>query len=337
MRPLFVAFCALVASFAAAGAQKPLEIFFIDVEGGQSTLFVTPAGQSLLIDTGYGYNAYRDANRIVAAAKAAKIKKIDYLIITHYHQDHVGGVPQLITKLPVGTFIDHGPNREDTNSVNHLYAEYQTAIAGSNHVVAKPGDQIPIKGMQVEVVSADGNVIDHALAGAGQPNPFCAGVEQKPADTTENARSVGTVITFGRLKIVDLGDLTWDKELPLVCPDNKIGRADIFVVSHHGVASSNSPALVHALEPRVAVFDNAAKKGAAASAWDVVKSSPGLEGIWQLHFADANGSEHNAADPYLANVTEADTGYYLKITAHEDGSFEVYNARNKFSKQYAAR
>jgi beta-lactamase superfamily II metal-dependent hydrolase len=337
MRAFFVALCALMASFAAAGAQKSLEIFFVDVEGGQSTLFVAPGGHSLLIDTGFGYNAYRDANRIVAAAKAAKIKKIDYLLITHYHQDHVGGVPQLVSKLPVGTFIDHGPNREDTNSVNHLYSEYQAAIAGSNHIIAKPGDQIPVKGMQVEVVSADGNLIDHALAGAGQPNRFCAGVEEKPADTTENARSIGTVLTFGRLRIVDLGDLTWDKELPLVCPDNKIGRADILVVSHHGKASSNSPALVHALQPRVAIFDNRANNGAAVSVWDIVKSSSGLEDIWQLHFADANGSEHNAADPYLANITEADTGYYLKITAHDDGSFEVYNARNKFSKEYAAK
>jgi hypothetical protein len=156
-------------------------------------------------------------------------------------------------------------------------------------------------------------------------------------DETENARSVGTVLTFGRMRIVDLGDLTWNKELDLVCPANKLGHADLFIVSHHGLDLSNSPALVHALRPRVAIFDNGAKKGASASAWDVVKSSPGLEDIWQLHFADANGQEHNATDPFIANVNEADTGYYLKVTAHEDGSFEVFNPRNKFSKNYPAR
>ncbi|MBV9083386.1 MAG: MBL fold metallo-hydrolase [Acidobacteriaceae bacterium] len=336
MRAAPVAFCALYFASAVCGWTKPLEIFFVDVEGGQATLFVTPAGQSLLVDTGWGYNAYRDANRIATAAKQAHVKKIDYVLITHYHADHVGGVAQLVKKIPVDTFIDHGPNREDTNSVNHLYSEYQAAIAGANHVLAKPGDPVPIKGMDVVLVSADGKVIGQPLASAGQANEACSGVEQKATDPTENARSVGMVITFGRLRIVDLGDLTWQKELELMCPENKLGRADLLVVSHHGSDQSNSPALVHALRPRVAIFDNGSKKGASPTAWDIVRLSPGLQDIWQLHFADAGGKEHNAADPFIANIEEADTGYYLKVTAEEDGSFIVYNARNKLAKQYSA-
>ena len=336
MRVATITFCAVFFGAVAQAAHKPLEIFFVDVEGGQATLFVTPAGQSLLIDTGWGYNAYRDADRIAAAAKLAKVKKIDYVLITHYHADHVGGVPQLVKKIPVETFIDHGPNRENSNSTNHLYSEYESAIGGAKRMTATPGDRLPVKGMDAGIVSADGNLINQPLPGAGQPNQFCSGVEQKATDPSENARSVGTVITFGALRIVDLGDLTWDKELGLVCPNNKIGRADLLVVSHHGSDQSNSPALVHALAPRVAIVDNSAKKGGSPAAWDIVKSSPGLQDMWQLHFADAGGKEHNASDPFIANVTEADTGYYLKVTANEDGSFEVYNSRDKFKKQYGA-
>jgi beta-lactamase superfamily II metal-dependent hydrolase len=337
MRAAFIASCILFLAPVAQAAQKPLEIFFVDVEGGQATLFVPPGGQSLLIDTGWPANAYRDANRIAAAAKLAKIKRIDYVLITHYHSDHVGGVPQLAAKIPIGTFIDHGPNRENSRASTLLYATYQKAIAGANHLTAKPGDHLPLKGIEAVVVSADGNLIEQPILGMGQPNSFCASVEPKATDPSENARSLGVVITFGKLRIVDLGDLTWDKELELVCPSNKIGKADIFVVSHHGLDESNSPALVHGVQPRIAIMDNGSTKGGSPSAWDIIKSSPGLEDLWQLHFADAGGKDHNVPDPFIANVTEADTGYYLRVTANSDGSFEVYNPRNKFSKQYPAK
>lgn len=338
MRALAFRAVLCLAAFATVltAAEKPLQVYFIDVEGGQATLFVTPAGQSMLIDTGWGYNAYRDANRIAAAAKLAHVKKIDYVVITHFHSDHVGGVPQLIEKIPVGTFVDHGPNRETSNSAQTLYSEYEKAIARSNHITAKPGEQLPLRGMNVVFVTADGNFIEKPLAGAGQPNQACSGVQQKATDPSENARSTGMMITFGKLRIVDLGDLTWQKELELMCPDNKLGRADVFVVSHHGIDQSNSPALVHGLQPRVAVMDNGSKKGGSPSAWDIIKSSPGIQDIWQLHFADEGGKDHNTSDPLIANVTEADTGFYLKMTANEDGSFELYNARNKFSKHYPA-
>ncbi len=322
---------------AALFAAKPLEIYLLDVEGGQSTLFVMPGGQSLLVDTGWPGNAFRDADRIVKAAKLAKVKKLDYVLITHFHVDHVGGVPQLVAKMPVGTFIDHGPNREESNSTKVGYEDYLKAIGDSKHLVLKPGDTLPLKGVSATVVSGDGNVISHALSGAGQPNPFCSSTEPHQADPTENARSLGFVMDFNKVRIVDLGDLTWNKEIELMCPDNRIGRATIDIVSHHGMDMSNSPALVHALAPQVAIFDNGAKKGAAPSAWDIVKSSPALQDIWQLHFADAGGKEHNAQDPFIANVTEGDTGFYLKVTVEPDGKFTVFNPRNKFSKDYQAR
>jgi beta-lactamase superfamily II metal-dependent hydrolase len=316
---------------------KPLQIFVIDVEGGQSTLFVTPKGESLLIDTGWPGNAFRDADRIVAACKRAGVKKIDYLVITHFHMDHVGGVPQLVAKMPVRNFIDHGPDREQTNSSQVPYNDYVKARGSANHIVVKPGDHLPVKGLDATVVSADGNLIDQALPGAGQPNPFCQGVPKHAVDPSENARSIGLMITFGDMKIVDLGDLTWNKELELMCPVNKLGKTNLLIVSHHGMDMSNSPALVHALAPQVAIFDNGAHKGASVPAWDTVKSSPGLADIWQLHFADANGKEHNTSDPFIANVSEADTGFYLKVDAEENGSFTVYNARNKFTRQYGPK
>ncbi len=336
MRALLIALCAVLFSGTLPAAEKPLEIYFIDVEGGQATLFVPPHGQCLLIDTGWGYNGFRDANRILAACKLARIKKIDYVLITHYHSDHVGGVPQLAAKIPIGTFIDHGQNREVSKTSSTLYSEYQAAIGDAQHIVAKPGDRLPVKGLDVVVVSADGNLIGNPLPGAGQPNPICSSVKPKDPDPSENARSVGTVIGFGEFRVVDLGDLTWNKELELVCPVNKIGKADLFVVSHHGLDQSNDPALVHAIAPRVAIMDNSSKKGGSPSAWDVVKSSPGLQALWQLHFADAGGSEHNASDPFIANIEEADTGFYLKVTAQRDGSFAVFNSRNKVSKEYGS-
>jgi beta-lactamase superfamily II metal-dependent hydrolase len=331
---LFSAVCSLLLATLLAAAEKPLQIYFVDVEGGQATLFVTPSGQSLLVDTGWPYNAYRDANRIVAAAKMAKVKKIDYVLITHFHTDHVGGVPQLAAKMPVGAFLDHGPNRETGNAAEHLYDEYQKAIAGSQHITETPGQHLPLKGVDVAFVTGDGKIIDQSLPGAGQPNAACEGVKPKEADPSENARSLGFVMTFGQFKVVDLGDLTWNKELELMCPNNKLGQTSLLIVSHHGLDQSNSPALVHALQPKVAIIDNGAKKGGSASAWDIVHSSPGLQDIWQLHFADAAGAEHNTQDPYIANVNEADTGRYLRVTAYPDGTFEVFNPRNKFSKKY---
>src|SRR3982751_4388468 len=302
---LLSAVCSLCFVVCLSAADKPLQIYFVDVEGGQATLFVTPSGQSLLVDTGWPYNAYRDANRIIAAAKMAKVKKIDYVLITHYHTDHVGGVPQLTAKMPVGTFVDHGPNRETSNAANHLSSDYQAAIASSQHITGAPGQHLPLKGVDVTFVSGDGKLLEQPLAGAGQPNAACGGVAQKEADPSENARSLGFVMTFGQFKVVDLGDLTWNKELELMCPNNKLGQTNLLIVSHHGLDTSNSPALVHALRPKVAIVDNGAKRGGSESAWDVVKSSPGLQDIWQLHYADAAGAQHNAQDPYIANVNEA--------------------------------
>ena len=322
-----------------APQSKPLEIYFIDVEGGQSTLFVTPEGHSLLIDTGWPDNDNRDADRIAAAAKRAEISKIDYVLLTHYHMDHTGGVPQLLAKIPVGAFIDHGPNREPGNSATEQSWEaYQKALADRKlqRIVAKPGDILPIQGIHAEVVSTDGATISSPLPGAGAPNPACATTEKRPADQTENARSLGTLITFGKTRILDLGDLTWDKELDLVCPTNKLGPIDLFVVSHHGWLQSNSPALLAAISPRVAVMDNGAKKGGSPSTWDIIHNSPKLEDLWQLHFSNEGGKAHNSPDALIANLPGPDAANYLKVSVEPDGSMEVFNSRSQTTKRYGS-
>ena len=328
--------CALNAQGTAGGK---LRVYFIDVEGGQSTLFVTPAGKSLLIDTGWPDNNFRDADRIVAAAKSAGLSRIDYVLITHYHDDHVGGVPQLVQRIPVGAFFVHGPNRElDHGATERDYAAFQKVLADSKakEIVAKPGDRLPIEGMDVTVISADGKVIQKDLPGAGKPNTFCKQSEIRPPDHTENARSLGVLIRIGKLKILDLGDLTWDKERDLMCPDNRLGKVDVLVVSHHGWNQSSSPALVDAIHPRVAIMDNGAKKGGSIPVLDTVRAAPGLEALWQLHYSDEGGTAHNTSSEYIANLDGPDAGHDIEITASHDGSFTVHNSRTGLDKHYAA-
>jgi beta-lactamase superfamily II metal-dependent hydrolase len=330
----------LIVLLATAGAAllpaaKNLEIYFIDVEGGQATLFVSPGGESMLVDTGWSGNNSRDANRIAAAAKHAGVKAIDYLLITHFHEDHVGGVPQLAGKLPIRNFIDHGESVEQDRRAKELYNAYVEYRAKGNHILAKPGVTIPVKGLDVKVLTADGDEIESPLPGAGQANPLCAQDKLHAPDPTENARSVGTLINFGNFRALDMGDLTWNKEHELVCPNNKIGTVDLYIVSHHGSDLSGSPAFVQGIHPRVAIMDNGARKGGSPSVWQIIHSSPGIEDIWQLHFAIGGGKDNNSPDTFIANTDEVgDQANWIHVTVHPDGSFIVYNARNKYSKTY---
>jgi competence protein ComEC len=337
LRPVILLATLLLAALATSlRAAGKLEIYCIDVEGGKATLWVSPSGDSMLVDAGWPGHNHRDAERIAAAAKAAGVRKIDYLVITHFHTDHAGGVPQLAEKMPIKNFVDHGANTETGQDADVLYGEYSRFRDKGNHIVVKPGDKVPVKGLDVEIVSSDGALIASPLAGAGagQPNPDCAGLQPPAPDRSENARSIGMVVTYGSFRAVDLGDLTKDKEYGLVCPDNKLGTVQLFMVSHHGLDQSNSAALVHALHPQVAIMNNGARKGGVAEVWQLIHDTPGLEDFWQLHYSLAAAKDHNSADPFIANIDEVCEGQWLKVTVEKDGAFTVWNRRNKFEKKY---
>ncbi|HET9178660.1 MAG TPA: MBL fold metallo-hydrolase [Terriglobia bacterium] len=333
LRPVFAASPGARAQAAANPAN--LQIYVIDVEGGQSTLIVTPAHQSLLVDAGWaGFNG-RDADRIVQAAKLAGINRINFLLITHYHADHVGGVPQLAERIPIDNFLDHGPDVEKSADGPKLYSAYLKATQKGRHRVVKPGDTIPLRGVKVVVVAAAGRHLEQPLDGAGQANPYCNETRPMEMDPSENAQSSGIVLTYGKFRFVDLGDLTWNKEIALMCPVNRLGRIGVFLASHHGESISNSKALVWAIEPRVTLIDNGATKGGTPEAWQRIYEAPGRERIWQLHYSEAAGKDANAGPDYIANAhKQPDQGHYLEVSARPDGGFTVINSRNDFKVDY---
>jgi beta-lactamase superfamily II metal-dependent hydrolase len=381
MRRTFAFLLTLALATAVGSAQsrssKTLDIYFIDTEGGHSTLYVAPTGESLLMDT--GSPGGRDVARIMAVLQAAGVKQIDHMVSTHYHGDHVGGLEELASKVPMVQYIDHGATSEPKEMVPGFQKMYAALYAKAKHMVAKPGDKIPFDGVTVAVVTSNGEVVKAPLPGGGQPNPACA--DFKPRDEShvdpDNPMSVGLVFTYGKFRTVNLGDFTWNKEKELMCPNNPIGKVDVYLTSHHGIDQSGSPALVHALQPRVAIMHNSTGKGGAIQTMQTLHTSPGLEDIWQLHWAYAAGLEHNTPSLFIANTEDNATvanvllnppatfgqpgaarrgpggpggrgpgggrgehtgpAFWIKVSAQSDGTFSVTNTRNNFTKTYAAR
>ena len=352
----------LAVSLATVQAQETLEIYLIDVEGGGATLFVSPAGESLLIDTGNGgQNAVRDARRIMDAMEDAGVADIDHLITTHWHGDHYGAMQELASQVPVRSFIDHGPSVESNASVaEFLNTTYRALYQGAEHTVVTPGDRIALADIDITVLASAKRVIDRPLPGGGGPNRYCADFVSQAEDNGENAQSVGILARFGEFRVLHLGDLTVNTEFELMCPNNPIGTVDLFVVSHHGQPISNAEVLVHAVEARVAVMNNGTRKGGQPEAMRVLYSAPGLEDLWQLHFSQLSGQEYTVPGLFIANPVDemqdsmpiapmpsllrgpgvppwpAHDGeaYWIKVSGDADGSFTVTNSRNGFTKEY---
>ena len=343
-------------------ASKTLDIYVIDVEGGNATLFVSPAGESLLIDTGNAgaTAAVRDAGRILDAIHAAGLQQIDHLITTHWHGDHFGGLAELSSKITIREFIDHGPNVQPGELADtFLKQTYPGLYAKSKHTVAKVGDKIAMGPLDVRVIASAGELLKTPLAGAGKPNASCA--NYKAGDNNaEDPMSVAVHVTYGKFRTVHLGDLTKNKEFEMMCPNNRLGTVDVFLGLHHGVASSNSEVMVHALHPRVAIMNDGTRKGGDPDVMKTIYSSPGLEDLWQIHFSQLSGQEYTVPGMFIANsIDEAPTAmpvepiaapapgpnappppahngkaYWIKVSAQPNGTFTVTNMRNGFSKTY---
>ena len=358
--------CVAAASAQAQAPRTTLDIYVVDVEGGNATLFVNPAGESLLIDTGNLNGAQRDASRIFAAAKDAGLTQIDRLIITHWHADHYGGMAELEKLIPIREFMDHGPNQQPAEAADKFLAEvYPTLYAKGKHTVLKAADKIPMRNMDITVVTSNGETIQNRPLrnpGAGRPNPACAGFVGGQ-NNIEDPLSVGIQVNYGRFRTLHVGDITKNKERDLMCPNNPIGQIDLFLGLHHGQASSNSPVIVHGVAPRVGIMNNGTRKGGEPETMMTLASSPGFEDLWQIHFSQLTGQEFTQPGMFIANLTDeplqampvqpvlaaalgpnpppapAHNGpaYWIKVQAQTDGTFTVTNQRNGFSKTYAPR
>jgi competence protein ComEC len=345
---------------AAGGAQAqetPLKIVAIDVEGGTATLMVTPQGRSVLFDAGWppgrgvtraepnapaGPAAPSNTQRIVAAAKMLGLSKIDYMLTTHYHVDHIGGVIDLASQFPIGTYIDHGPNREiesaqsksnGPNSTVLLYDAYRKAIAGKPHREMKAGDTLKIGDLVLTAVVSD-RVVSKPLPGAGGPGVGCDRARpHEENDEIENQHSLGVLATYGRARVLSLADQVWNVENELVCPIDRIGKVDVMFVSNHGTNTSTSPTVIDTLKPTVMLMSNGVTKGGSADVLKTLHTYPSMD-VWQLHFA-VRTPELNYPQEQIANVAPTpNENWPLHINVLKSGTVTVANARNGFSKTY---
>jgi len=323
-------------------AQTPyadtLDIYWIDVEGGAATLIVTPEGRTILMDAGWEATGDRDARRIQVALADAHATRVDFFIASHFHPDHAGGVPALARAVPIESFIDHGDSVEqDRDRSGEAWAGYLSVARGKRRMV-KPGDKLPITELEIMFVASNGEVISTPLEPRG-PNSACRDAQVKDDDPFENGRSVGYLLSLGAFQMLNLGDLSWNLEHRLGCPENKLGSVDIYQVTHHGGNDAAAPQLVWALGPTVAVINNGPRKGGIPFVLDTLRKSPGLEGVWQLHRALA-ADARNTEDALIANSEEEEScrGHWIKAMVHPDGrSYTVINGRTGFSRTYVSR
>ena len=350
MKKTYFARCLLFAALTIAAppafAQpRNLDIYWVDVEGGAATLIVSPSGESLLIDSGWEVGD-RDAKRIFATAQRAGLTKIDYFILSHYHADHAGGLVALSKLMPIGQCFDRGDFIEPANQ---KWRDGYLSVCASRRTILKPGDRVPIKGLQVDIVASDGRLLAQPVNGGGQTNPLCATAENKPKDVPENQLMVGALVSYGKFTFLDLADLDWEKEMELACPVNKLGQISIWQAGRHGALDgAGAPGFLYAVKPQVVVVNNGPRKGlggpspgAAAPKYvhyERIAKTPDIEGIWQGHLSLLD-KEHNTAESMIANLedTAQCEGHTIRASVAQNGTFTITNSRNGYSRTYTAR
>jgi len=330
--------CLLALLAASLTAAPNLEIYVIDVEGGKSVLLVSPSGQSMLFDAGWpaSNNRLASTERIAEAVEAAGLRRIDFLVISHFDTDHLGDVPLLAAKVSIQHIFDHGEYLTTNPQAAERFAAYSASRDKIGHSVLRAGDKVPIKGVDVRVLSASGKLITKPLPNAGARNALCDTNKQQDALTTdfEDNQSIGLLITSGKFRMLDLADLEAHYSHDLVCPRNLIGSVDVYNVNVHGQFKGIAPELAGALHAPVIIQANGARKGADAQTWPVLRAAPGLQDIWQLHQSLNAGKDANPPDDFIANLEPADSFKWIRISVAKDGTFTVTNTRNGFSKRY---
>jgi len=338
MRKLTFPSALLLGSIALQGCaqQATLDIYWIDVEGGAATLIVTPARESVLMDAGWDREDERDAQRIEAAMIDAGITEIDYFIASHFHGDHVGGVPAIAARWSIGQYIDHGDSVEREQGQGRvLWETYSSASDGKRRTIV-PGDALSLDGLEFTFVAANREILSSTF-GSGALNPNCENAFEGSDVSGENSRSVGYLLSLGEFQFLNLGDLTVNVQHALACPQNLLGVVDLFQVPHHGNGVATQ--LTWALAPTVAVSNNGPHKGGSAEGYEAISSIPGISAIWQVHRALDTDDEHNTTAGMTANLTEEDdAGFWIKATVSADGgSYTIVNARNDYSETYNTR